>query len=120
MIDLTELINTEEQKNNGLRQVLENDGKFPSEEVAKAIGAKDLYRIASDTVEFGIKIRLKLLQSNYYLVELMKSAIKDPHQNVMGLDKLELQKMADNYLTDNERLTNGIIDAFMKGYEASW
>jgi len=120
MINITELINKEDQRNNGLRQILENEGRFPSEDVAKEIGAEELYRIASDTIEFGIKIRLKILQSDYHLVELMKSVKNDPNQNAVSLDNDRLQKMIDYYSSDSERMSMEIVGYQMRGYEASW
>jgi len=119
MLDLTKLIHEEGQRNNYLRKALD-EGKFPSEEVARAIGAEELYRIASDTAEFGIKIRLKLLQSNYHLTELMKVATGNPNQNLADLDSFKMQEMVNTYSADSERLTSGIIGAFMRGYESSW
>lgn len=118
---LRELIEKEGRRNNGLRNALEQ-GKFPSEEVAKQIGSEELYKIASNSVEFRIRVNLGILQSNYHIAYLIGLYIEacESHGKALEDDLDLVRSMRNNYLREASEITEELVRQQMRGYEAMW
>ena len=119
--ELTDLIEAEGKRNNKLRQSME-EGKFPSEEVAREIGAENLFVIAGQTVEFNFRLNLEILKSNHYLTQLMKQYVIECENGdrVQDVDLAMMQRMIQEYTAETQNITDHLVNQQMRGYDAQW
>lgn len=121
LMNLLDLIKQEGSRNNILRSALE-EGRFPSEEVAREIGSEELYRIASDLVKFRFVASLEILKSNYHFTRLCEAYIEENKgvDKAPELDLDELRNFIKRYNRDTINTTKLLAEQCTAGYEASW
>lgn len=121
MKTLLQLIEEEGKRNNQLKDAYK-EGTFPSEEVARQIDSEELYKIATNSVEFRFRIDLEILKSNFYFVKLVERYISECEkgERVPDCDVEIMKKWVRDYQKENEDITKGLVGQRMNGYEASW
>lgn len=120
MESLQQLIQKEGQKGNYLKVALD-EGTFPSEDIAREIGAEELFRLSRDSVEFRTKINLEILMSDYRIIGLMEAyvalSLESGRQDPLVV---RMSEMIRDYRTETEQIKEKVVAQVMQGYDSSW
>jgi hypothetical protein len=94
------------------RRINKNVGKFPSEEVAREIGVEQLFKIASQTVEFNTRLNLGILKSNHYLTQMMKQYLFECESGdrLPETDIGFMRNMIKSYEKESEEVANYLVN----------
>ena len=120
MEELLKLVRAEGRKNNYLRRAF-NDGEFPSDEVAREIGCEQLFRLASDNVEFRTKLHLDMLASDERLIAFMESYVSvAQEQGIKHPNVAHFTEIIRDYRNDSQRIREHLVNIVMRGYDSGW
>jgi hypothetical protein len=118
---LTQRLEEEGNRIATLDKALE-EGKLPSEEVAKQMSVEDIYGLAARSAEFDFRLNLELVKSGHYFVQMVNQYIEECESGARIPDPWRIEdakEIAKVYAAEVQDKTELLVKHALHNYDHS-